>query len=185
MVDPAHRDATYDDLLQAPPNVVAEILNGRLHTHPRPSPRHAFATASLDGRLFDPFGRGEGGPGGWWILVEPEIHLGPEVVVPDLAGWRKERLPALPDDAWIGLAPDWVCEILSPSTAQADRGIKVPLYAGYGVCHCWLVDPMVKTLEAFELKDEQWVLLATLKEDDVVRLPPFDAIAFTLASLWA
>ena len=184
MANLAPRNATYEDVLQAPPNLVAEILNGRLHTHPRPSPRHAYATSSLDGRLFDPFGEGKGGPGGWWILVEPEVHLGLEVMVPDLASWKKESLPELPEDAWIALAPDWVCEVLSASTAQTDRSIKLPLYAAEGVSHCWLIDPVLKTLEAYELTNRKWTLLATLKEDDSVRLPPFDAVAFPLDALW-
>ena len=184
MANPAQREATYEDVLQAPPNLVAEILNGNLHTHPRPSPRHAYATSSLDGRLFNPFSEGTGGPGGWWILVEPEVHLGAQVAVPDLAGWRKERLPELPDDAWIRLSPDWVCEVLSPSTSQMDRNIKLPVYAEHGVPHCWLIDPAVKTLEAFELTNEKWTLLATLKEDDSVQLPPYDVIAFPLDALW-
>jgi len=181
---PAQRDATYDDVLQAPPNLVAEILNGRLHTHPRPSPRHAYATSSLDGRLFDPFGEGNGGPGGWWILVEPEVHLGAEVVVPDLAGWRRERMTSLPDDAWIALSPDWVCEVIFPSTAQTDRSLKLPIYAEHEVRHCWLVDPGVRTLEVYRLTEARWTLLATLKEDDRVQQPPFDAIAFPLDALW-
>ena len=116
--------------------------------------------------------------------MEPEVHLGPEVIVPDLAGWRKERLPELPDDAWIALSPDWVCEVLSPSTAQTDRSIKLPLYATEGVPYCWLIDPALKTLEAYELTNRKWTLLATLKEDDSVRLPPFDAVAFPLDALW-
>ena len=130
------RNATYEDVLQAPPNLVAEILNGRLHTHPRPSPRHAYATSLPGWTPVRSVWRGQGGPGGWWILVEPEVHLGPEVIVPDLAGWRKERLPELPDDAWIALSPDCVCEVLSPSTAQTDRSIKLPLYAAEGVLYC-------------------------------------------------
>ena len=148
MADPAQCDATYENVLQAPPTIVAELLNGRLHTHPRPSPRHAFTTSSLDGQLFGPFSRGKNGPGGWWILVEPEIHLSSHVVVPDLAGWLRERMPALPDDSWITLAPDWVYEVLSPSTAQADRSLKLPVYAEHGIKHCWLIDPAFKTLEA-------------------------------------
>ena len=117
--------------------------------------------------------------------MESEVHLGPEVVVPDLAGWRKERLTELPDDDWIVLSPDWVCEVLSPSTAQTDRSIKLPLYAAEGVPHCWLIDPALKTLEAYELTDRKWTLLATLKEDDSVRLPPFDAVAFPHPFPWA
>jgi Uma2 family endonuclease len=185
MAEPVARDATYEDLLQVPPPFVAEILYGQLHAHPRPAPRHAAASSALGGALFDPFGRGAGGPGGWWILDEPEVHLGRHVVVPDIAGWRRERMPVLPDAAWLELAPDWGCEVLSPATAQTDRSVKLPLYGEQGVAHAWLVDPALRLLEAYELRSGKWLLLATLKEDDPVRLPPFDAIEFSLAALWA
>jgi Uma2 family endonuclease len=185
VAEPAAREATYEDLLQAPHGLVAEILYGRLHTHPRPAPRHARSSSALGGKLFDPFDGGEGGPGGWWILDEPEIHLGRHVVVPDLAGWRRERMPAIPDTAWFELAPDWACEVLSPSTAQTDRSVKLPLYAEQGVGHIWILDPGLRTLEAYALKDGKWLLLATLKEDEPVRLPPFEAVEFSLAVLWA
>ena len=181
---PAHRHASYEDLLQVPEHLVAEILNGELHTHPRPAPKHTFSASAIGGKLFDPFGTGSGGPGGWWILDEPEVHLGADVVVPDLAGWRRERMPELPGNAWFELAPDWACEILSPSTAQTDRSIKMPLYAKHGVSHLWLVDPLLKTLEAYELTEGRWSLLTTLKEDDAVRLAPFDAVEFSLGDLW-
>ena len=185
MAEPASREATYEDLLRVPPPLVAEILYGQLHTHPRPAPRHARASSRLGGKIIDPYDGGEGGPGGWWILDEPEIHLGRHVLVPDIAGWRRERMPALPDTAWFAIAPDWVCEVLSPATAQTDRSLKLPIYAEQGVGHCWLVDPLLRTLEAFALSDGKWLLLATLKEDEPVRLPPFDAIEFPLAALWA
>jgi Uma2 family endonuclease len=172
-------------LLQAPEHLVAEILNGQLHTHPRPAPRHARSESALAGKLFDPFDTGDGGPGGWWILVEPELHLGKQVMVPDLAGWRRERLPAFPDTAWFELAPDWVCEILSPATAQIDRSVKMPLYAEHGVGHLWLIDPTLRTLEAYELNGGRWSLITTLKEGDPVSQPPFDAIEFSLSVLWA
>lgn len=185
MAEPAERAATYEDLLQASPHLVAEILFGRLHTHPRPAPKHARASSMLGGKLMDPFDNGKDGPGGWWILDEPELHPGRHVVVPDVAGWRRERMPELPETAWFELAPDWVCEVLSPSTAQTDRSLKLPIYAEHGVGHIWLVDPELRTLEVYERKDGKWLLLATLKENDDVRLPPFDAIAFSLALLWA
>lgn len=185
MAEPASREATYEDLLRVPPPLVAEILYGQLHTHPRPAPRHARAASRLGGKIINPYDGGEGGPGGWWILDEPEIHLGRHVVVPDIAGWRRERMPTLPDTAWFALAPDWVCEVLSPATAQTDRSLKLPIYAEQGVGHCWLVDPLLRTLEAFALSNGKWLLLATLKEDEPVRLPPFDAIEFPLAALWA
>lgn len=178
------KPATYEDLLHVPEHLVAEILNGTLHTQPRPSPRHAWAASALGGRLSNPFGIGDGGPGGWWILDEPEIHLGDEVIVPDLAGWRRERLPALPDGAWIDLAPDWVCEILSPSTAKTDRAVKMPHYAVHEVRWLWLIDPALKTLEAFVLQDGRWTLEATLRDADTVALRPFEAHPFSLADLW-
>lgn len=117
--------------------------------------------------------------------MEPEIHLGPQVMVPDLAGWLRVRMPELPDDAWIALPPDWVCEVLSPSTAQTDRSLKLPVYAKYGIKHCWLLDPVLKTLEAYELVSGKWMLLGTLKENDNVCTPPFEAISFPLGVLWA
>jgi Uma2 family endonuclease len=123
-------------------------------------------------------------PGGWWILDEPEIHVGRDVVVPDLAGWRRERMPALPQTAWFDLPPDWLAEILSPSTARFDRAEKLPLYARWGVGHVWLIDPDLRTLEAYENQAGRWVLLATLKDDDTVKLAPFDAVGFSLAALW-
>jgi len=184
MVAPASRHATYEDLLQAPEHLVAEILNGELHTHPRPAPLHAVAASAMGGELYGPFSKGRGGPGGWWIIDEPELHLGAEIMVPDLAGWRREKMPELPDTASLSLAPDWVGEVLSPSTAKDDRSIKMPLYAGFGVGHLWLVDPMLKTLEAYELREGRWSLLVTLKDQDPVRVAPFDAIEFSLADLW-
>jgi Uma2 family endonuclease len=185
MGEPAVRQATYEDLLQAPEHQVAEIIHGTLHTHPRPVPRHALAASGLGGKLDEPFRAGRGGPGGWWILDEPELHLGPDVLVPDLAGWRRERMPSLPETAWFELAPDWVCEVLSPSTAKLDRTLKLPIYAAQGVAHLWLIDPILRTLEAFRLLDGHWVLETVLKDDDPARLAPFDAIGFPLADLWA
>ena len=185
MSDTAKRSARYDDILALPENLVGEILDGQLHTHPRPAPRHANACSVLGGSLGGAYHWGKG-PGGWRILNEPELHLGPDVLVPDIAGWRRERLPALPDTAWFELAPDWVCEILSPSTARVDRVVKMPIYARERIPHLWLVDPELKTLEVYSLNDEgHWLLLASLKDDDPVRQPPFDAIEFPLDALWA
>jgi len=186
MTEPARRHATCDDILDLPENLVGEILGGQLHTHPRPAPRHARAYSSLGGNLGGAYDWGAQGPGGWWILDEPEMHLGGDVLVPDIAGWRRERMPALPETAWFELAPDWACEILSPSTARTDRALKMPAYAREGVPHLWLVDPDARTLEVYQLQhDGHWLLLTTLKDDDPVSQPPFDAIAFPLASLWA
>lgn len=182
---PAEKFATYEDLFDLPENVVGEIFNGRLVTHPRPAPKHARSYSGLGAELWNPFDRGRSGPGGWWILDEPEIHIDGDILVPDIAGWRRERMPKLPETAWFDLAPDWLCEILSPSTARVDRVEKLPIYARWGVKHVWLVDPDLRTLEAYENSDGRWLLIATLKDDDPVSLAPFDAISFPLNSLWA
>ena len=176
--------ATYQDVLDAPEHQVAEIVDGTLHVHPRPAPAHAVASSSLGSDLLTAFQFGRGGPGGWWIIFEPELHLGEDVLVPDLAGWRRERMPELPDAAYFTLAPDWACEALSASTRRHDLLGKRPIYAREGVGHLWLVDPTDRTLEAFELRDGQWVLIATAKDDDPVTIPPFDAITFSLSDLW-
>lgn len=186
MNETAKNKVTYDDLRALPENMVGEILGGQLHATPRPAPKHARAYSALGFSLGGPFDRGHGGPGGWWIIDEPELHLAGDVIVPDIAGWRRSRMPALPETAWFELAPDWVCEILSPSTAHTDRAIKMPVYAREGVAHLWLVDPDARTLEVYALQDSgHWLLLETLKDADGVRQPPFDAIEFPLSDLWA
>ena len=185
MQNAAEREATYEDLLKVPEHLVAEILNGRLVTHPRPAPPHALASSALGIEVGDAYFRGRGGPGGWWILDEPELHLGPDVLVPDLAGWRRERMPELPETAWFELAPDWVCEILSPSTCRDDRVVKMPLYAREEVGHIWLVDPDQKTLEAYALQHGRWLLLGAHKDQERVSVPPFGEMALELAALWA
>ncbi len=180
---PAAR-ATYQDVLDAPEHMVAEIIGGTLHTHPRPSPRHVVASSRLGIELGGPFDRGRGGPGGWWIVDEPELHLGEEILVPDLAGWRRERMPALPDTAYFALAPDWTCEVLSASTRKLDLVRKRPIYAREGVPHLWLVDPVERILEAFELHEGRWVLIASVEDEEPVSIAPFEAITFSLGELW-
>ncbi|HEX3697715.1 MAG TPA: Uma2 family endonuclease [Polyangia bacterium] len=181
---PIKKPATYQDLLRVPEPLVAEIVDGELYASPRPSPPHAVATTALGGDLSGPFQRGRGGPGGWWILFEPELHLGGDVLVPDLAGWRRERMPAVPKTAAFELAPDWICEVLSPGTARLDRGRKLPAYAREGVGHAWLVDPTSRTVEVLGLDQGGWRLLTTCGDDDLVRLPPFDAVELDLLALW-
>ena len=185
MSTPAPRLATYDDLLALPPHRVGEIVDGTSYSHPRPAPRHAQAGSALGFELGAPFHQGRGGPGGWWILFEPECHLDSHVLVPDFSGWQRERIPTLPETAWFELAPDWVCEILSPATARLDRVRKMPIYAQAGVHHLWLIDPELRTLEAYERRDAHWLLTASHSEEDVVRIPPFDAIELELGLLWA
>jgi Uma2 family endonuclease len=187
VVKPLNPSSLYGRLLALRENLVGEIIGGELYTQPRPGGRHGMAEIGLGTILLTPFHRGQGGPGGWWILPEPEIHFvrDIEVAVPDLAGWRRERMPELPEGHRFEVVPDWVCEILSPSTANKDRTLKLPFYAGYKVSHAWLVDPEARTLEAFSLREGRWSLIAMLKDDDPVRIPPFDAISFSLADLWA
>jgi Uma2 family endonuclease len=180
----ATHTATYKDILDAPPHVVAEIVGGTLHTHPRPAPRHAAAASSLGGKLHGPFHHGTDGPGGWWIIDEPELHLGDDVLVPDLAGWRRSRMPELPETAWFESVPDWVCEVLSPSTRTLDLTSKRAAYAKHGVPFLWLIDPDARTLEAFVLRDGAWMLLQAFADEVKVRVEPFDAIAFPLNALW-
>ena len=181
---PPLRRATYQDVIDAPAHMVAEVVEGTLYTHPRPAPPHAAASSALGMEIGSPFQRGRGGPGGWWIIDEPELHFGEDIVVPDLAGWRRERMPDFPDTAFFTLAPDWVCEVLSRSTRDLDRHGKRPVYAREGVGHLWFVDPEARDLEAFELRDGEWVLIATARNDDPVSIPPFEAISFPLDALW-
>ena len=180
----ARRPATYDDLLAVADHLVAEILDGELYASPRPAVPHALATSGLGYDLIGPFDRGRGGPGGWWILVEPELHLSDDVVVPDLAGWRRTRVPDLPRGAFLQIAPDWVCETLSPSTERIDRGKKLAIYAREGVAHVWLLNPIAETLEAYRLQEGHWLLLVTHTGDVTARIEPFDAIEIELWRLW-
>jgi Uma2 family endonuclease len=180
----AKRAASYEDLRKVPDHLVAEILEGELYTTPRPSIPHAAAASALGSELGGPFQQGRGGPGGWWILDEPEIHLGSDVVVPDLAGWRRTRLPQLPDAAALTVAPDWVCEVLSPSTEAVDRVPKLRIYARERVSHVWLVNPGTHTLEVLRLANGSWVVAATHDGDATVTVEPFEAVPLDLFRLW-
>ena len=132
-----------------------------------------------------PFDHGRGGPGGWWILDEPELHLRTDVLVPDLAGWRRSRMPKYPDCAYFTLSPDWLCEVLSPSTSRLDRAQKLAVYARERVPHAWLIDPLARTLEVLRLDSGRWTILATHAGAEVVRAEPFAEIELELSSLWA
>jgi Uma2 family endonuclease len=179
------RRATYQDVLDAPEHIVAEILRGELCLQPRPRARHAIAGSHAYGEVYGPFDKGVNGPGGWLIVFEPELHLGDDVIVPDVAGWRRERMPAVPDTAWFDVAPDWVCEVLSPGTRQRDLTVKREIYAEHGVAHLWFVDPEARTLEAFALRGGEWVLAAALAGDAAAAVAPFAAAPFPLSALWA
>lgn len=183
--DGAKKRATYEDVLAAPEHVVAEVLFGVLHTHPRPAIPHARVSSRLGSELDGPFDRGRGGPGGWILVDEPELHLQEDIVVPDLAGWRRERLPRLPNAPYFELAPDWACEVLSPSTTRIDRGDKLTIYARERVGHVWFVDPLARLLEVLRLHGSRYEIFATHKDDESVHAEPFDAVSLELGALWA
>jgi len=179
---PLKKGATYEDLRDVPDHYVAEMFDGELYASPRPAVPHARAATVLTAKLSDPFDRS--GPGGWVLLVEPELHFGNDVLVPDLAGWRRERVPKLPADAFMTLAPDWICEVVSPSTESIDRGKKLRIYAREGIAHAWLLDPLRQTLEVLSLESGKWTELDTHEGTMIVRVPPFDAIELELGALW-
>ena len=182
----ARRRATYEDLLAVPDHLVAEILDGELVTSPRPASPQVLAAGrvfrDVSGRFDGPAG-GDGG-GGWWVLFEPELHLRDDIVVPDLAGWRHERMPSFPNVPFFELAPDWACELASPSTARIDRARKMSVYARERVGHVWLVDALAHTLEVFRLEDTRWVLAAVHGGDAKIRPEPFEAFEVDLARWW-
>jgi Uma2 family endonuclease len=184
--DPAKRRATYQDVLDAPPNHTAQILFGTLHVFPRPRARHAEATSELGAEIRSLFGRKGRPPGGWVILDEPELHLGPDpdVIVPDIAGWRRERMPEVPDVAAFELAPDWVCEVLSPSTQKVDRGDKMDIYVREKVNHAWLVDPAEYILEVYRREGAKWLRTGLYGKDERVRAEPFEEMELALSDLW-
>jgi hypothetical protein len=192
------RPAIYADIEALPANMVGEIIFGVLHAHPRPAPRHAVAANAVGSEVSSPFqfGRG-GGPGGWIFMVEPELHLGPHVIVPDLAGWKRDRLTPFPETAYIETPPDWLCEVLSPSTQAIDRTDKLTVYGEFGVKHCWYVDPIARTLEVLALttalapapepstkSTAKWRIEATFKDGDAVSAPPFEVYTFGLDGVW-
>ncbi len=185
MAQPRIKPATYADIEALPENMVGEIVHGVLYAHPRPSPRHGKASSNIGYELMGPFDRGRSGPGGWIFIDEPELHLGPHVLVPDIAGWRRERLPNMPTTAYFETPPDWVCEVLSPSTARLDRTAKLAVYGAFKVPYAWYVDPLARTLEVFELTpDGRWAIAATFADTDAVTAPPFEAHTFGLDVLW-
>jgi len=184
MATPAKRKATYQDVLDAPEHVVAEIIDGDLYLSPRPAGPYTVAASALGYLLGPPFQFGSGGPGGWIILVEPELHLGDDIVVPDLAAWRSERLPQVGDIAYFTIPPDWICEVLSPSTEGIDRAEKLRIYAAAGVAYAWLVNARQQTIEVMRVERGNWLTTAVHRGDKQVRAEPFDAAELDLARLW-
>jgi Uma2 family endonuclease len=184
---PARTPATYADLQAVPDDQLAQIINGELVVMPRPAFGHAGVTSTLGMDLGGPFQRGRGGPGGWWLFDEPELHLGDDILVPDLAGWRTSRMPTRPasNTAFLTLPPDWVCEVLSPTTASIDRVAKSRIYARQQLQWSWLIDPLARTLEAYALEGGRWVQLGAWSDRDTPRVAPFDAVELQLEALWS
>ena len=183
----ARRPARYDELLMVPDTKVAEIIDGELIVSPRPASPHAYAATVMGADLIGGFHRPPGdplGPGGWWLLDEPELHFVDDVVVPDQAGWRRSHMPAVPNVAAFTQAPDWVCEVISPSTGRIDRSRKMRIYAREGVGHLWIVEPVLRTIEVYRLERSQWVVVAVHGGDEPVRLEPFDAIELDVRRWW-
>ncbi len=185
MTEPAKRKAVYEDLFSLPENMTGEIIHGELIVTPRPSRKDGVVASRLGYEVGPPYdlGRG-GGPGGWVVLSGPEVSFGENILVPDMAGWRRERFPVGEPHNWISVSPDWVCEILSPTTARVDRAVKMPLYAQHRVSHAWLVDPNLKTLEVFQLESGKWLVLGVFAGSAKVRAEPFGEIELDLGLLW-
>jgi Uma2 family endonuclease len=177
-------EATYGDILALPEHVIGEIIGGELIVSPRPAGPHTRTSSILGGDLTGPFDRGRGGPGGWWIVDEPELHLGRHVLVPDLAGWRRERMPVFPTGPYFTLAPDWICEVVSPGSQRTDRVRKLPIYLEHDVSWAWLVDPIARTLEVYERAANRWTLAGAHGGDETVRAVPFDAVEIELEGWW-
>ena len=181
------RRATYEDLMQVPDHELAEIIDGELIVSPRPASPHAYAASMIGMEVGPPFHRSPGdptGPGGWWITLEPELHFGDDVLVPDWAGWQRARMPIFPLVPFFTQAPDWVCEVVSPSTGRVDRSRKMRTYAREGIGNLWLVDPLAQTLEVYRLDAERWIVVAVFAGDEVVRAEPFEALEIGLARWW-
>lgn len=182
MAQRAHVPPTFEELDRLEEGVRGEIIFGQLETHAAPRPRHVASASRLGARLGRAFDEGDGGPGGWWILDEPQVRRGGHALIPDLAGWRVERMPELPTEAYFSLAPDWVCELSSPSTAKRDRGVKMDAYAAIGVACLWLIEVDERLLEAFRCDDGRWLRLGAHVDDACARVPPFDELE--LGALW-
>jgi len=185
MTEPARRRATYQDVLDAPDHKIAEVVNGELHLSSRPRWKHQSVAGALYAVLVTRLQFGGRRPGDWVFVIEPELHLGDDILVPDLVGYRSERLPAIEDVAFGTLPPDWICEVLSHSTQRFDRGDKMASYAAAGVKHAWLVDPVRHTLEVFRLYRRRWQAVATHRDHERIRAEPFEALELDLSLLWS
>jgi Uma2 family endonuclease len=186
LVDPVRKLPTIEDLERLPPGVKGEIIEGVLYTQPRLRIEHHCGGGNIFGDLLGPFGRDSGGgPGGWWIFAEPGIELPntPEIS-PDVAGYRRERLPALPGGEPLRLVPDWVCELFSPAESRHDILVKKPYYAKIGVQHHWMVDVAARVVLAYRLEKGHWVELGTWGDETDARIEPFDAVPLDVRGWW-
>lgn len=182
---PSTKPPTLADLDALPPGVVGEIIDGVLYTMTKPRMRHQRTMLKIGGGVAAPFDDGIGGPGGWWIIPEPGIELPdtPEIA-PDVAGWRRDRMPEMPIDEPIRIVPDWVCEILSPTTRRHDLLVKLPYYAKVGVAYHWLVDLEGRTVTAQRLDSGRWTTLGVYCDETDARIEPFDVVPLHVASWW-
>ncbi len=185
MAEPMKRPAGWLDVLAAPEGLKAEVLDGALMMSPRPKPQHGRTQGLLFTHLCEPFDLGVGGPGGWWLVIEPDVLFDPHnIVSPDLCGWRRERMPELPDESPVGLTPDWICEVISPSSSRRDRLAKADLYLRGGVPHYWILDPADRLLEAFAADKGKWLRLGAWSDGDLAAIPPFEAVTLEVGSLF-
>jgi Uma2 family endonuclease len=184
MVD-SRREATYQDVLDAPEHKVAEIIDGEIYLSPRPAGPHNRAMTVLGALLMPPFDFGNGGPGGWYFIDEPELHFGKQILVPDMAAWRRDQLPSNLNGPFVTEPPVWLCEGLSKSTARIDRLKKMPIYADVGVGYVWLVEPVMKTLEVYRRVGKRYELQKMFVDDEVIQAEPFDAIELRLGQIWS
>jgi Uma2 family endonuclease len=184
MPNPASKSATYADIEALPAHLIGEIINGTLVTQPRPVRRHTGAATALGALVPGAYQFGIGGPGGWVFANEAELHLGPHVLVADIAGWKMERMTESPEEPYFHIAPDWVFEAMSPSTEKYDRNEKRTIYAHHGVGYLWYLDPRLKMLETFQKAEKQWLLTGTFTDDANVCAPPFEDLTFSLGKLW-
>lgn len=178
--------ATYQDLERLPDHVTGELIDGELYASPQPGGRHTLSTSGIGADIYMAYQRGRGGPGGWWILDEPELHfsLNTLVLVPDIGGWRRERLQEVQVEHRFTVIPDWICEVLSPSTSRLDWAKKLPIYARYGVPHVWFVDPIAQTVQVMELTNEQYRFVGIYSGQDKFRAAPFEELEIDLAEVW-
>lgn len=175
-------DELYAQIEALPRGVTGEILEpGVIRTLSRPAKPHRWAAK----RILLGLGEKDIGSGGtgWWIEVETEVRFGERLAVPDLSGWRVERVLELPNENPLTVMPDWCCEVLSPGTARDDKRLKLPLYAASGVPWLWLVDPALRLLEIYETMKGRPALAMTLAEDEKAAPPPFD-IPLEVGSWW-